>query len=256
MERAYVKTPGGQLHYVTAGEGEPLLLLHQTPFSSEEYVKLIPLLAPHFRVFAMDTPGYGMSDAPTRQYEIADYAAAAQAFLRALGIAQAHVFGHHTGASIACEMAAAFPDAMSKVILSGCPVYSAEERVERLNRYPPFRITEDGSYIIEKWNRYRQTMPQAGPQGWHQFVTATMIAGERGEEAHHAVFRYDSPARLPLIKCPTLLLYGSDDIFRPRLEATLKLVPEARTAIVEGARSLVALEAPGGLAAAILEFLH
>jgi pimeloyl-ACP methyl ester carboxylesterase len=256
LERAYVMTRDGQLHYITAGEGEPLLLLHQTPFSSEEYVKLIPLLAPHFRVIALDTPGYGMSDAPPREYEIADYATAAQEFLVALSIPQAHVFGHHTGASIACEMAAAFPDTVSKVIMSGCPVYSAEERIERLHRYPPFRITEDGSYMIEKWNRYKQTMPHAGPEGWHKFVTATMIAGERGEEAHHAVFRYDSLARLPQIKCPTLLLYGSDDIFRPRLEATLELVPGARTAIVEGARSLVALEAPEGLAAAILEFLH
>ena len=99
-------------------------------------------------------------------------------------------------------------------------------------------------------------MPQAGPEGWHKFVTATMIAGGRGEEAHHAVFRYDSLARLPLIKCPTLLLYSSDDIFRPRMAATLKLVPGAGTAIVDGARSLVALEAPEGLAAAILEFLR
>lgn len=256
MERAYIRVPEGQLHYVTAGEGAPLLLLHQTPFSSEEYVSLIPLLAPHFRVIALDTPGYGMSDAPPREYEIADYAAAARDFLAALGISRAHVFGHHTGASIACEMAAAFPDTVSKVIMSGCPVYSAEERVERQQRYQPLQITEDGSYIIEKWNRYKQTMPHAGPEGWHKFVAATMIAGARGEEAHHAVFRYDSLARLPQIKCPTLLLYGSDDIFRPRLEATLALVPDARTAIVEGARSLVALEAPVGLAAAMVEFLR
>ena len=53
MKRGYADTPHGQIHYMTMGEGEPLLLLHQTG-SSRQYWKLMPLLAGSYRTFAPD----------------------------------------------------------------------------------------------------------------------------------------------------------------------------------------------------------
>jgi hypothetical protein len=53
--RAYVDIPEGQVHYQTAGSGEPILLLHQTPQSSDEYAMcLMPILAEKYHVIAMD----------------------------------------------------------------------------------------------------------------------------------------------------------------------------------------------------------
>ena len=74
MKRGYIDIPEGQIHYRTAGSGEPLLLLHRSPSSSEEFGDVIPILARDYWVVAMDTPGYGNSDDPPRVYEIADYA--------------------------------------------------------------------------------------------------------------------------------------------------------------------------------------
>ena len=68
--RAYTDIPEGQVHYQTAGDGEPLLLLHQTPMFSEEYSLMIPILAPIFRVIAMDTLGYGNSNKPPAGFQI------------------------------------------------------------------------------------------------------------------------------------------------------------------------------------------
>ena len=45
MEHGYVSTPEGQIHYITAGDGEPLILLHQNPRSSREFLAMTPLLA-------------------------------------------------------------------------------------------------------------------------------------------------------------------------------------------------------------------
>ena len=100
----------GQVHCVVAGEGAgaPLLLLHQTPRSTDEFAEVLPLLARQRRVIAIDTPGYGCSDRVPGQPSIADYAGAAIDVLDALGIEQATVVGHHTGAVIAVELAAAF----------------------------------------------------------------------------------------------------------------------------------------------------
>ncbi len=59
MKKAYADLPEGQIHYLTAGEGEPLVLLHQTPLSLDEYLDMIPSLAKSNKVIAMDSPGYG-----------------------------------------------------------------------------------------------------------------------------------------------------------------------------------------------------
>jgi len=70
MTKGYVDIPEGQVFYRTEGSGEPLLLIHQRPFSSEEYSPMIPILAQSCRVLAIDTLGHGYSDNPPREYEI------------------------------------------------------------------------------------------------------------------------------------------------------------------------------------------
>lgn len=255
MKRAYVDIPEGQIHYQFAGSGLPLLLLHQTPFSSEEYSQVIPILANHFQVFAMDTMGYGMSDPTPYVFEIADYARTVKEFMTALGIAPAHIVGHHTGSSIGLELATAYPDLVKKLVLSGCPYYEASEREERMVRFRPLQITEDGSYILDKWRLFQQNMPNAGPEGWHKFILAQLMAGPRGEEGHYAVFGYDEKERLSKLTCPTLLIYGSKDTFISRLEPTQALVPHCQTKVIEGGGALIALEKPEEFAWSILDFL-
>ncbi|WP_413805994.1 alpha/beta fold hydrolase [Streptomyces sp. OE57] len=60
----YAPSRFGQLHYVECGEGEPVLLLHQTPRSWAEYRDVLPLLGATHRAIAMDTVGYGASAKP------------------------------------------------------------------------------------------------------------------------------------------------------------------------------------------------
>lgn len=247
MERAYINISEGQIHYRVAGSGPPLLLLHQTAFSSDEYLPVIPMLADNFQVFAMDTMGYGMSDPPPYVFTIEDYAQTVKEFLAALGVTPVHIVGHHTGASIGLEVATAYLTMVKKLVLSGCPVYEASERKERLAKFRPLQITQDGSYILEKWQLFRQHMPNAGPEGWHKFIIAQLMAGPRGEEGHHAVFRYDEKARLPRLTCPTLLIYGHEDTFFKRMEATRALVPHCQTTVIDGGGSLNRLGKTGGI---------
>ena len=80
MRRGYADTAVGQVHYREAGEGEVVVLLHQTASSSIMYYRVMPYLAGRFRVVAMDTPGFGNSDAlagpPGPEGFIAQYAQA------------------------------------------------------------------------------------------------------------------------------------------------------------------------------------
>lgn len=76
-------------------------------------------------------------------------------------------------------------------------------------------------------------------------------------EAHWAFISYDPQPRLPLIGCPTLVLSGREDAFISELENVKKLIPGARSLIIEGPRSGVSItrEMPQEFAEAVLRFL-
>ena len=94
MKRGYVDTADGQIHYVTEGSGNPLLLLHMSPRSWTLYRRMIPLLSSIRRVIAMDTLGFGNSDPiPSNYREISDYAQNVAHFLDALGIEKTDIWG-------------------------------------------------------------------------------------------------------------------------------------------------------------------
>src|ERR1700691_2477570 len=84
VERSFVSTPTGRIHIAAAGVGAPVLLLHQTPRSWDEYRDVLPLLGRHYRTIAMDTVGYGDSDPlPDGQASMKSWARAAHALLAA-----------------------------------------------------------------------------------------------------------------------------------------------------------------------------
>lgn len=259
MNCAYVDIPEGQIYYQTEGSGEPLLLLHQTPLSSNEYLEVIPILAKHYWVLAMDIPGYGKSDPPSKEHPlIEDYAQSVANFLKALGIRKTSVVGHHTGASIAAEVAAGYPELVDKLILSGCPHYTPEMRESRLSdpRFRPMEIKEDGSHIVKIWQEYKSRyLPLTSLETLQTIFVNYMIAGARATDGHQAVLRYDIEPRLQLIKSLTLLISGTKDVFYDRLEATNSLIPRCRTEIIEGGHAFITLEAPEVLAEVILDFL-
>src|SRR3954447_26552949 len=106
VERRFVTTPLGRIHAAMAGTGFPVLLLHQTPRSWDEYRDVLPLLGRTRRAIAMDTVGFGDSSAlPAERNTVEAWAEVVVELLDALGIEQAHLVGHHTGAVIAAEVA-------------------------------------------------------------------------------------------------------------------------------------------------------
>src|SRR5215213_3896182 len=87
MRRGYVDTRFGQVHYVEEGAGAPVLLLHQTPRSWDEYRDVLPLLGASRRAIAMDTIGFGDSTPlPRGTDSIEAWSEVLIAFLDALGL--------------------------------------------------------------------------------------------------------------------------------------------------------------------------
>ena len=261
MKRAYTDIPEGQVHYRTDGTGLPLLLLHQSVCSSDEYSGVIPILSKTYRVIAMDTLGYGESDKPPRVYQMPDYARSVVSFLNSLGIDKVSVVGHHTGASIAVELAATYPERVNKLVLSGCPFYK-ERNMEMVPEYAkyfePMQIKEDGSHLWKVWEKARSFSPKAPVELHYEIAVEYFKAGPRGEEAHWTCLLFDARPRLPLIKCPTLVLSGRNDLFRPAVEEIKNLIPRSKSLIIEGVGTGPAItrKNPEAFAEAVLNFLQ
>jgi pimeloyl-ACP methyl ester carboxylesterase len=105
IRRRYVDVPFGQVHVAEAGEGRPVVLLHQTPRSVDEFAEVLPLLAPVLRAIAVDLPGMGASDSHPDGTTIESLAAGVVAAVDTLGVDEFDLVGHHTGGVVAVEMA-------------------------------------------------------------------------------------------------------------------------------------------------------
>jgi len=222
IRRGFVDLPEGQIHYRTAGEGKKsVLMLHQTPRSSDEFLEVIPFFASNYRVIAMDAIGYGDSYKPKTQPTITDYADAAISLLDGLGISKFYAVGHHTGAVIAFDLAVNHPSRVERLVLSNSP-YLDEVKRGIIVKRPPidlFEVTDDGTLLAEIWNRRRSFYPKNRPDLLFRYFIDVMKAGEGLEAGHKAVSKYDMEGKIDKIDCPTLLVCGMDDPYSfPDLE--------------------------------------
>ena len=95
LQHRFVDVPAGSIHCVLAGTGRPVLLLHQTPRSWDEYRDVLPLLGRHVQAIAVDTIGFGDScKPPLGQDSIEHWAQVSVGLLDALGIEHFAVVGH------------------------------------------------------------------------------------------------------------------------------------------------------------------
>jgi len=257
MRRGYAGTPEGQIHYTTAGGGEPLLLLHQTG-SSRQYHKLLPLLAEKYRTIAPDNLGSGNSDPLPPGVRIADLARSMVHFMDALGIERSHLFGFHTGNKIATEMAAAWPSRVDRLVLCG-QTHSIMADHEALNAAlkavvgPSLRTFEpepDGSHLMKQWaadfgvlaniwcgmSDVAREMPTAELLRWRRDRAVDHLQLRDVAEVYRAIFAFDLGARMRQIKARTLIIEVAtpdENHLGRQGDKLVKLVPDSRLVTLE-----------------------
>ena len=121
---------GVKLHYMTAGHGPTVVLLHGFAETSRMWRPIIPLLAEKFTVIAPDLPGIGDSSIPTDKIDMLSAANRIHALVRSLGVEKARVVGHDIGLMVAYAYATQFPAETEKLVvmdafLPGVPGWEA-----------------------------------------------------------------------------------------------------------------------------------
>ena len=235
IRRGYIETSFGIIHFRCAGfETNPhVLLLHQTASSSAMYEKIMSLLADKFYLFAPDTLGFGDSEFPKETASMQLYADSLREAAENFGLQNPFVFGHHTGASIAVQMEFDKPLAR-KMILSGAPYLTEEQKENFKKTVHPIVIKKDGSHLLKLWEGLRAKDETADGQLTHREFLLNLHAGERYHEAYFAVFNHDFERQLSEINCPVLVMAGDKDTLKDSLEPAFKALKNGEMRRLKG----------------------
>src|SRR5712675_850289 len=109
---------GFKLHYLEAGRGAPVVLLHGLGGDGSRWGPNIEPLAKDFHVFALDQIGFGASDKPRANYHTGMLAEFLVGFLKAAGISKASLVGNSMGAGVALYAAVHYPDMVDRIVLA------------------------------------------------------------------------------------------------------------------------------------------
>lgn len=122
-QHQFIQANGILIHYITAGEGEPVILLHGFPQFWYAWRHQIPALTKHFKIIVPDLRGYGETEKPPQvsDYRTSLIATDIAALINALGYEKAHIAGHDWGGAVAWQLALEHPEVVDRLAVLNCP---------------------------------------------------------------------------------------------------------------------------------------
>jgi pimeloyl-ACP methyl ester carboxylesterase len=225
-----IEVGGQRTRVFDRGSGPPVVALHGWGGRIESMAPALNCLGSGFRAIAVDLPGFGQSPAPVGVWGTGDYAAYVGDLLDALGIPSAYFVAHSFGASTSLYLAATRPQVVEKLVAVGASgLRSAPSLRVRTRRFasraarvighlgPPGRTVKEAAYRRLGSRDYQE----AGP------LRPILVK----------VVNEDLSSLLPLIKAPTLLVWGDRDEAVPLAHAYKmeSLITDAGVVVLEGA---------------------
>jgi pimeloyl-ACP methyl ester carboxylesterase len=271
FESNFVKVSGTSLHYVRGGTGPAVILIHGFPEDWYEFRKVMPRLAMHFAVVAVDLRGVGGSDVTPGGYDAANLAEDIHQLAEQLHLQNVYVVGHDIGGMVAYAFARRYPQTARGVMILDVAIPGIEPW-EEIEGQPAF------------WHiRFHQTdLPEklvAGRQAiyFRYFLSAKYFSDadvthyvEAYGDSEHLRTAFEFYRAFPdnqnfdaqqssTIKLPMVLGTGERDAFAPYLARIANAMrmhgcTNVNTTIVKGSAHYVAEEQPEAVAELILQY--
>jgi len=175
---------GGKVHYMTAGRGTPLILLHGYAETSLMWKPIFPALAKRFTVIAPDLPGIGDSAIPKTGLDMKTAAIRIHALAGSMRVEKAAVVGHDIGLMVAYAYAAQFPAEVTKLVVMDAflPGVGDWEAVYNNPGYWHFRFNgptpealvkgRERIYFEHFWNNFAADKTRSIPEKYRKAYTA------------------------------------------------------------------------------------
>lgn len=279
FKHAMVDAGDVRLHTVSGGKGFPVLLMAGFPQSWYAWRRIMPILADHFYVVAIDLPGQGDSDKPVDGYDTQTAGDRVHALVKELGFERYHIGAHDIGSWVAYPFVARFSDEVGRLVLldANIPGVTLKPTVEvgpniwkswhfffhQVPDVPEFLITgRERSYI--EWFFQRKTFNPAGT-----FSTADIDEYERvykqpgnlrGALAYYRAVLDDAEQNTSLaakkIETPILALGGDFGMSPDIYDAIKPLAAHVEGGVIQNCGHYMPEEQPDEIAAKMIKFFN
>ena len=253
-----VRVFGANLHYVDAGSGSVVVLLHGLADDVGVWESAMPALAAKHRVIALDQIGFGRSDKPLLGYRASTFVDFLDGFLNELKIDRASLVGNSLGGWIAASYTLAHPERVERLVLADAAGYLALAK------------TMDPRVLAALRAASRDDIRYLGPLAFHnkrfyedldlafkQRVTAG--DGYTINQVLDSIIRGEDvlDGRLGAIHKPTLIVWGHEDKLIPLnfAERFHKEITGSRLEVIDNCGHMPQVECPDEFTRIVLEFL-
>ena len=269
LEERFAEVKGVQMRYFVGGEGPPLVLVHGLGGAASNWTELAPLLVERHRLLVPDLPGHGRSTALPAVSGLEPFADRVALVAEREGMLPAPVVGHSLGGMIVLRLALRRPADVQALVLAGAAGLSignvwGRQLLSIFTSVRPGRLAARYRGWVSRSPLLRRLVfgfvSVADPVGLTEEAVEGFLAGQLlhtdVDSAWQALRRDDPRQELEHVRCPVLVLWGSEDVQLPlddAFEYTRRL--GARLRVIPGCGHLLIGERPDACADAIETFL-
>ena len=264
MTSREVTVDGIRIHFLDAGEGPAIFLLHGLSATHVNWEFTIPAFAGRWRVIAPDLPGHGRSAKPDAPYTVDFYAGVIRSLAREIGIPEAVVVGNSLGGQIAIELGLSYP-VWTRALVLAAPAGGFGTSVQAL-RWAIAAAARPGLLRVAlPWALERCVYDPSHPAcDERRRVLAERLAHDDYPSFARAVNRSlvgsIAAGRQPVRRLtqPTLLVWGRDDrlVGLSASRRLLRDIPHARLTVLDACGHLPMLEQPQRFNRVVADFLR
>jgi pimeloyl-ACP methyl ester carboxylesterase len=264
------KVNGVSLFYEEAGEGTPLVFVHEFAGEARSWHLQVRFFARRYRTIAYNARGYPPSDVPDdpKAYSQDQAADDIRGLLDALGIKKAHVCGLSMGGYATLHFGLRYPERALSLVVAGAGYGSVAGEREKFRRdveETAMRFERDGMKAVAEFYTKGPTRVQfmdKDPAGWQEFYDMFCAQSAKG---HALTMRgvqmtrpsvYELEAEMERLTVPTLIMTGDED--EPCLDPGIfmkRKIPSSALVVMPKAGHTINLEDPDAFNRAVLDFL-
>ncbi len=204
-----VKVNGAQAHYLRAGSGRPVVLLHGGASDSRDWVDVIANLSPYYSLYAPDMLGYGLSDRTKGSYYLSDFTNFMLGFIEVLGLDSPVLVGHSMGGKVCLEIALSYPGRISGLVLIDTSGFG--------------EVALFGDLLLTAFGMMRRVMKR--PEPYPRYLT------KKNDDFNQIYLE-----RLPNLRVPVLIVWKRCDPYFPVSLAfkAKERLPQANLVVISG----------------------